>query len=44
MAEESSTAGRCEQCEERRSVRQALVDWSPVIAVAIKEVVQLFWS
>jgi hypothetical protein len=44
MAGESSAADHCAQCEERRSIRQALIDWSPVIAVAIKEVVQLFWS
>ncbi|WP_275404222.1 MULTISPECIES: hypothetical protein [unclassified Streptomyces] len=44
MAEESSTADRCVQCESRRSKRQVITDWAPVIAVVIKEVVQLFWS
>ncbi|MER6259511.1 hypothetical protein ABT203_07935 [Streptomyces sp900105245] len=42
--EETPPNGHCAQCERRRSIRQALVDWMPVIVVVIKEVVQYFPS
>ncbi|MFI0166760.1 hypothetical protein [Streptomyces sp. NPDC017095] len=44
MAEEQSDDGRCARCGRRRSIRQAVVDWVPVIAVVIKEVVQYLSS
>ncbi|WP_276209439.1 hypothetical protein [Streptomyces dangxiongensis] len=44
MAEEQNDGSRCARCERRRSIRQAVVDWLPVIAVAIKEVVRYFSS
>ncbi|MFF9185513.1 hypothetical protein [Streptomyces misionensis] len=44
MAEEQSGDGRCARCEHRLSVRQAITDWAPVIAVVIKEVVRYFSS
>ncbi|WP_369234738.1 hypothetical protein AB5J56_23470 [Streptomyces sp. R21] len=43
MTEESSPDGRCERSERRLPFRQMVIDWVPVIAVVIKEVVQYFW-
>ncbi|WP_268256493.1 hypothetical protein [Streptomyces griseosporeus] len=44
MTEEESVGGRCTRCERRLSIRQAITDWVPVIAVVIKEVVRYFSS
>jgi hypothetical protein len=43
VAEEPSPDGRCAQCESRRSKRQAVIDWTPVIFRVIWEVMQSFW-
>ncbi len=43
MAPESDPVGHCARCE-RRSRRQALVDWAPVIGQIVWKLLQSFWS
>lgn len=40
MTEESPFEGRCAQCARRLLLRQAVIDWAPVITVVIGEVVR----
>ncbi|MFE7909892.1 hypothetical protein [Streptomyces albogriseolus] len=42
MATESNPSGHCARCERRLSIRQAMVDWAPVITVMV-EVLKSFW-
>lgn len=42
MATESHPSGHCERCERRLSIRQAIVDWAPVITVMV-EVLKSLW-
>jgi hypothetical protein len=44
VTEEQFPDDRCTRCECRLSIRQAVVDWVPVIVLVIKEVVQYLSS
>lgn len=43
MTEEPAPGDHCARCERRSSTRQAVLDWTPVIVLVIKEVVQFLW-
>ncbi|MET8454714.1 hypothetical protein [Streptomyces sp. NPDC005209] len=44
MTEEKSSGDHRVRSGRRLSIRQALVDWSPVIAKVVYELLQSFWS
>jgi hypothetical protein len=43
MATESNPSDHCARCERRLSIRQAMVDWAPVIGKVMVEVLRFFW-